>query len=106
MQSRKVNRTARIPKIHGFIRLRERFTIITKKNSKMNIYLEKNRKINPMQLQKTWTRHSNTVYNQNSSSRKYKKYNKIKGRKRHNKKQQPHQTSNQNFILVPSSTSN
>ena len=72
----------------------------------MNIYLEKNRKINPMQLQKTWTRHSNTVYNQNSSSRKYKKYNKIKGRKRHNKKQQPHQTSNQNFILVPSSTSN
>ena len=78
MQSRKVNRTARIPKIHGFIRLRERFTIITKKNSKMNIYLEKNRKINPMQLQKTWTRHSNTVYNQNSSSRKYKKYNKIK----------------------------
>ena len=87
MQSHKVNRIARIPKIHGFIRLRERFTIITKKkNSKINSYLEKNRKINPMQLQKTWTRHSNTVYNQNSSSRKYKKYNKIKRRKRHNKK--------------------
>ena len=87
MQSHKVNRTTRIPKIHGFIRLRERFTIITKKkNSKINSYLEKNRKINPTQLQKTWTRHSNTVYNQNSSSRKYKKYNKIKRRKRHNKK--------------------
>ena len=87
MQSCKVNRTARIPKIHGLIRLRERFTIITKKkNSKINNYLEKNKKINLMQLQKTWTRHLNTVYNQNSSSRKYKKYNKIKRRKRHNKK--------------------
>ena len=59
-----------------------------------------------MQLQKAWTRHSNILYNQNSSSRKYKKYNKIKRRRRHNKKQQPHQTSNQNFILVPLDTSN